>query len=199
MKSSKETITKTRKLALSIAAAAFAAALIGAGAYAEWSATVNQNQTVTAGSVDLATGLTEASMDATDVAPGDTIRRRVSLTNTGSLDLRTLTLASSGGASPGTIFTDTTNGLKLQIQKCTVAWAADYTCGGTTTSVYASGPVEVSPAQDVAAALDADTAGGVDRLLFTVSLPTTAPDSMEGQSVTITYTFNGLQRSGTNK
>jgi predicted ribosomally synthesized peptide with SipW-like signal peptide len=199
MTSSKTNISKTRKAALSIAAAAFAAALIGVGAYAEWSATTSEAQTVTAGSVDLASGVTEASMDASDVAPGDTIRRRVTLTNTGSLDLRTLTLASSGGATPGTIFTDTTNGLQLQIQKCTVAWAADYTCSGTTSSVYASGPVGISPAQDVAASLAADITGGVDNLLFTVSLPTTAPDTMEGQSVTITYTFDGLQRSGTSK
>lgn len=198
MITSKGNITKTRKVALSIAAAAFAAALIGVGAYAEWSATAQQDQTVTAGDVDLSLGLTEASMNASDVAPGDTIQRRVTVTNTGSLDLRTLTLASSGGGSPGTIFTDTTNGLQLEIEKCSVAWAGDYTCSGTTTAVY-NGPASISPADDVAAELASDSAGGSDALLFTVSLPTTAPDTMESQSVTITYTFDGLQRSGAQK
>jgi len=190
--------SKSRKVALSVAAAAFAVALIGVGAYAEWSATVQQDQDVTAGDVSLALNLTEVSMDASDVAPGDTIERRLTLQNDGSLDLRTLTLGSSAAGAPQTMFTDTTDGLQLDVDKCSVAWDAAYTCTGTETSVY-SGPASISPATGVAAALASDTAGGSDFLRFTVMLPTTAPDTMQNESVTITYTFDGLQRNGTSK
>jgi predicted ribosomally synthesized peptide with SipW-like signal peptide len=197
MTSKKNSTSTARKVALSVAATAFAAALIGVGAYAEWSATAEQDQTVTAGDVELALNLTEVSMDASGVAPGDTINRRLALDNTGSIDLSTLTLASTGGASP--LFTDTTDGLQVEVQKCTVAWSAAYACTGTATSIY-DGPADISPAVDVSADLEADVSGGNDFLLFTVSLPTTAPQlTMEGESVTITYSFDGDQRAGTQK
>jgi spore coat-associated protein N len=202
MMSTNGRISKTRKIALSIAAASFAATLIGVGAYAEWSTSVSKSQTVTAGSVELtAPGTNQLVVAATNVAPGDTIQRQLDLVNSGSIDLGSVTLGSAGGATPPTIFTDTTNGLQLSLSGCDEAWtgaSAPYTCAGTSTAVY-SGPASISPASDVTADLASATAGGTDHLLFQLSLPTTAPNSMQGQSVTIDYTFTGLQRSGMQK
>lgn len=197
MTSTGKNLGKTRKVALSVAAAALAAALIGVGAYAEWSTSTSQNQTVSAGSVNLTSGVAEVSMDASNIAPGDTIKRRVTLNNTGSLDLGSLTLDSSGGATPPSMYTGP-SGLTLTVEKCDGGtWNASFVCSsGTTSSVFATGSVDISSPVDVKAALDADTAGSDDALLFTVALPTTAPDTMEGQSVTITYTFDGTQRAG---
>ncbi|MQA98824.1 MAG: hypothetical protein GEU78_00790 [Actinobacteria bacterium] len=193
---------KIRKVALSIAAAAFAVALIGVGAYAEWSTSVSKSQTVTAGNVDLtAPGTNQLTVAATGVAPGDTIQRQLDLVNSGSVDLGSVTLGSGAGASPPTIFTDTTDGLQLGLTSCDQAWtgaSAPYTCAGTATPVY-SGPASISPASEEAADLASATAGGTDYLLFELTLPTTAPDTMEGQSVTIDYTFTGLSRTGTQK
>jgi spore coat-associated protein N len=193
---------KIRKVALSIAAAAFAVALVGVGAFAEWSTSVSKSQTVTAGDVDLtAPGTNQLTVAATGVAPGDTIQRQLDLVNSGSLDLRSVTLGSSAGATPPTLFSDTTNGLQLTVISCDQAWtgaSAPYTCGGTATAVY-SGPASISPASEEAGDLAAATAGGTDFLLFQLTLPTTAPNTMQGQSVTIDYTFTGLSRTGTQK
>ena len=200
MTSTGKNLGKTRKVALSVAAAALAAALIGVGAYAEWSTSTSQNQTVSAGSVNLSSGIGEVSMDASDIAPGDTIQRRVTLTNDGTLDLGSLTLVSSGGATPPAIYSGPT-GLTLTVDKCVGGtWSAAFACSsGSTASVFSTASVDIASPVDVKAALDSDTAGGNDALLFTVGLPSTAPDTMQGQSVTITYTFDGTQRAGTAK
>ena len=202
MMSTNGKISKTRKIALSIAAASFAATLVGVGAYAEWSTSVSKSQTVTAGSLDLAaSGTDQLAVAATGVVPGDTIQRQLDLVNSGTIDLGSVTLGSTGGATPPAIFTDTTNGLQLSLSGCSQAWSgasAPYSCGGTVTPVY-SGPASISPASDETADLTSATAGGTDYLLFELSLPTTAPNSMQGQSVTINYTFTGVQRTGMQK
>ena len=40
-------------------------------------------------------------------------------------------------------------------------------------------------------------AGGVDNLIFSISLPTTADNTFQGKSATLSLTFTGVQRTGT--
>jgi hypothetical protein len=47
--------------------------------------------------------------------------------------------------------------------------------------------------------LSATTAGSTDYLRVTVTLPSTAGNSMQGLTSTIQYSFTGTQRSGTNQ
>ena len=85
------------------------------------------------------------TVGATNIAPGDTIQRAVTLTNTGTLDLANVVLTTNAATS-SLLDTDPTNGLQVTIQKCSVAWTESafpytYTCGGTTSTVLASTPV----------------------------------------------------------
>jgi hypothetical protein len=43
------------------------------------------------------------------------------------------------------------------------------------------------------------TAGSTDHLRVTVTLPSTAGNSLQNLSSTIAYTFTGVQRAGTNQ
>jgi hypothetical protein len=144
------------------------------------------------------------TVGATGILPGDTLQRAVDLTNNGvggSDNLSSITLTTS--ASPSTLLdTDATNGLQMVIDKCTVAWTESaapytYTCGGTTTSVLASRAVIGS--NIALSGLASTTTGSTDKLRVTLTLPGAAPNTMQGLSSTLTYTFVGSQRAAASK
>ena len=140
---------------------------------------------------------------ATGILPGDTIQRAVNLLNTGNSALASVSLTTT--AAPSTLLdTDATNGLQMVIDKCSVAWteggtapAYTYTCGGTTSSVLATrAAIGAGLALSNLAAL---AAGVTDYLRVTLTLPTTAPNSMQTLTSQITFAFTGTQRAGTSK
>ena len=124
---------------------------------------------------------------------GDSRSYRVDLVNDGDAALSTLTMTSRATAS-SILDTDTVNGLQLSVQACSVSWAADFTCAGTQTSFY-SGPIVASGrALSGAASL---AVGGVDHLLLTAALPSTASgDAFEGATTDLEFVFTGTQRAG---
>lgn len=179
------------------------AVLTGWGTYALFTSTTSVTQTaLTAGSLTLVTpgaGPTNRlTLGASNLVPGDTMQRVVDLTNSGGAAMSSITLTTT--ASPSSLLdTDVTNGLQLVIDKCSNAWtesgsspAFTYTCSGTTTSVLASRPVIGSAValNNLAAAAGSAT----DRLRITLTLPSTAGNTLQGQSSAITYAFTGTQR-----
>ncbi|HET9732178.1 MAG TPA: TasA family protein [Acidimicrobiales bacterium] len=195
-----------KKLALSVVLIGAAAALAGPGAFATFTSSVNGGpQSITTGTVIIALGATGAStnrlnINATGVAPGDTIQRSVDLSNTGSLNLASITLGVS--ASPSSALdTDGANGLQTTVQSCSVAWTEagppyTYTCSGTSASVLASTSVlglKTTPAS--LSPLASLTAGQTDHLLVTLTLPTTADNTFQNLTSTLTYAFTGTQRA----
>lgn len=191
-------------------------ALVGAtggvaalGTFASFTSSTSANHTVSSGTVSIGLGATGAatnrlSVGATGLVPGDTIQRSVDLTNNGggSSD----SLASVGlttAASPSSLLdTDTTNGLQMAIDKCSVAWTEAgppyaYTCGGASSTVLASRAVVGSNL--ALSNLSSLTTGSTDHLRVTLTLPATAGNTLQGQSSTITYTFTGTQRVGGSK
>ena len=195
----------TWKLVATLAILGAAASIAGLGTYATFTSTTSQSHTIATGTVTIALGATGASTNrlnigASGLAPGDTIQRSVDLINSGSLDLASVTLATT--ASPSSLLdTDTTNGLQMVIDKCSAAWTEagppyTYTCGGSTSTVLASSPVIGS---NVALANLTLTAGSTDHLRVTVTLPSTAGNSLQNLSSTVAYTFTGVQRAGTNQ
>ena len=89
---SRPTLSRTQKTSLSIALLLLAAALAGIGAYATFTDSASANHSVTTGTVSIDLGATGAStnrlnVDATAVAPGDTMQRSFDLSNSGSLNL----------------------------------------------------------------------------------------------------------------
>jgi hypothetical protein len=179
---------------------------LGAAAYATFTSSTNVSQDVGSGTVAFAPIATSAtgqrlSVAATNIAPGDTIQRAVTLTNTGSIDMATGSVALTSSATASSLLDTGANGLTITIEKCSVAWTESaapytYTCGGTTTSVLATRPVI---ANAVALSNITTTAGVANHLRVTLALPTAADNAYQGLSSTINYLFVGQQRAGTNR
>src|SRR4029079_19717019 len=198
----------TRKLLASLAVLGAAASIAGLGTFATFTSSKSASHTVSSGTVTIALGATGASTNrlnigATAIAPGDTLQRSVDLINQGSLDLASVTLTTTATTSP-LLDTDTSNGLQMAIDKCSAAWteagtapAYTYTCSGTTTTVLASVPV--IGANLALSNLSALTAGATDHLRVTLTLPSTAGNSLQNQSSVIQYSLTGIQRAGTNQ
>lgn len=198
----------SRKVLLSVAAVGAAASIAGLGTFASFTSTTSANQTVASGTVTIALGATGAStnrltVNASGLVPGDTVQRSFDLSNTGSQNLASLSMTTT--ASPSSALdTDATNGLQMVVDKCSIAWvevgtspAFTYTCGGTTTAVLTTRAVIGSNIS--LSGLSALTAGGTDYLRLKLTLPSTAGNTLQGLSSTITYGFTGTQRTATDK
>ena len=194
------------KLIATIAVLGAAASIAGLATFATFTSTTSSSHTISSGTVTIALGATGASTNrlnigASAVAPGDTIQRSVDLSNSGSLDLASVTLTTS--ASPSSLLdTDATNGLQMVIDKCSQAWTESgppytYTCGGSTSSVLSSRAVIQTGV--ALSNLGALTAGATDHLRVTLTFPSGAGNSFQNKSSTIQYTFTGTQRAGTDK
>lgn len=195
----------SRKLLLSIAAIGAAAAIAGLGTYATFTSSTSASQSVASGTVTIALGATGASTNrltvgASNIAAGDTIQRSVDLINQGTINLASVSLTTSATTS-SLLNTDTTNGLQMAIDKCSVAWTESgppytYTCGGSTSTVLASRALVGS---NIALANLTLTAGATDHLRVTLTFPSGAGNTLQNQSSTVNYTFTGNQRAGTNQ
>lgn len=190
------------KLVVSLALAGAAASVAGLGTFATFTSSTSASNGIASGTVKVDLGAVgpanRLTVGATGLVPGDSLQRAVDLSNTGSESLASVVLSTS--ASPSSLLdTDAANGLQIAIDKCSVAWTESappytYSCSGSTTSVLASRAVIGS---NVAlAGLSSLAAGSADRLRVTVSLPASAPNSMQGLSSSIVYTFTGTQRGG---
>jgi hypothetical protein len=126
----------------------------------------------------------------------------VNLSNDGSTALSSVTLASVSTGASNALTTDSVNGLQLSLKACSVAWtqggtasAPSYTCSGTTTTMY-SGPAAASLQLSNPASLNP---GGVDNLVFSVSLPSSADNTFQNKSASLSITFTGTQRAAAAK
>lgn len=197
-----------QKLMLSVVVIAGAASVGSLGTFASFTSSTTASNTVATGTVTIALGATGAStnrltVNASDIAPGDTMQRSFTLTNSGSINLASVTLTTT--ASPSSLLdTDATNGLQMVIERCSVAWtesgsspAFTYTCGGSTSTVLASRAVIGSAIS--LSNLTTTTAGSTDYLRLTLTLPSAAGNTFQNISSSITYAFTGTQRTATNK
>jgi hypothetical protein len=202
---SRRTSTMT-KLIATLAILGAAASIAGLSTYATWTSSASQSHAISSGTVTIALGATGASTNrlnigASGLAPGDTIQRSVDLTNSGTLDLASVTLTTT--ASPSSqLDTDATTGLQMVIDKCSAAWTESgppytYTCSGSTSTVLASRAVIGSNLS--LSNLTSTTAGNTDHLRVTLTLPSGAGNSLQNQSSTISYQFTGTQRAATDK
>jgi spore coat-associated protein N len=198
----------TTKILATVATVSAAAGVAGLGTFASFTSSTSASAAVSSGTVTVALGATGAStnrltVDASGIAPGDTIQRSVDLNNTGTIDFGSVTLTTS--ASPSSLLdTDATDGIQMTIEKCSTAWteagtspAFTYTCGGTTTTVLASRAVVGSNL--ALSGLGSLTAGGTDKLRVTLTLPSAAGNTFQNLSSTLSYTFTATQRAATSK
>jgi predicted ribosomally synthesized peptide with SipW-like signal peptide len=196
--------TISARVLLSLGLVLAAAALVAMGAFALFTDTASVSQTTSSGTVTLNPISTSGannrlSIGASNVAAGDTIQRAVNIKDTGNIELASVSLSTT--ASPSSLLdTDTTFGLQMVIDKCSVAWTEagagppyTYTCSGTTSSVLASTPVIVTGQALSNLAL---TAGTDNFLRVTLTLPSTAGNTLQAKSSTVTYAFTATQRAG---
>ncbi len=182
--------------------------LVGLGAFATFTSTTSASHSVTTGTVTIALGATGAStnrlnVNATAVAPGDTIQRSFDLINQGTLDLASITLTTTATTS-SLLDTDSTNGLQMAIDKCSAAWtesgsspAFTYSCSGSTSTVLSQRAVIGSNL--TLSNLSSLTAGVTDHLRLTLTLPSSADNTFQNLTSTIQYSFTGTQRAATNR
>ncbi len=195
----------TKRLLGSFAVVGVAAAMAGLGTFATFTSSTSASHTISSGTVSINLGSTGAAnrltVGASNVVPGDTIQRAADLINNGNASSDNLSgIVLTTTASPTSLLdTDATNGLQMSIDKCSVAWtetgtapAYAYTCSGTTSTVLASRAV--IGANLPLASLASLTTGSTDHLRVTLTLPTAAPNTMQGLTSTISYNFVGTQR-----
>lgn len=195
------------KILLSVAAIMVSAALVGVGTFATFTDTASVSQVNTSGTITLAPiNVNQAnnrlSIGATNIAAGDIIERAVNVKNTGTIDLSNVVLTTSATVS-SLLNTDTTNGLQMVVDRCSVAWTESgagppytYTCSGTTSAVITTTPVIGT---NLAMSNMVLTAGSDNFLRVKLTLPSTAPNTLQGQSSTIQYSFTATQRTATAK
>ena len=148
----------------------------------------------------------------TNIAPGDVVNRYVDLTNDGDLAAKGLTVAVDSTGSDTTLVTDGTNpatkALRVSVKSCSTTWnTSDGTCNsaGTVSSLLAAMPLsDLSSAQSLIAG--AIAVNETEHLQVAVSLPDQSETTVngavpsttvQGQSATLTYTFQESQRTAT--
>ena len=160
--------------------------------------------------LDLANNGNGFGQNISNLVPGDTVNRYVTLTNSGSIDGIGLTLktAQTGTA---TLINDGTGGatnkaLRLSVKSCSVAWnTTTGVCSGTETTELAATQIG---ALTSATSLSSSTmaSGAVKYLQMKIELPdqneTTVngvlpANTVQGGSVNVTYTFDLAQRLAT--
>lgn len=201
----------SRKILLSMAAVGSAASIAGLGTFATFTDSDSAVQVLDTGTVtvdlaDAGTATNRLTVGASGMVPGDTVQRRVVLTNDGDQNLASVTLTTT--ASAVTLLTsDTANGLQMKIEKCSLAWIESattpytYTCGaldaGTRSTVLARRAILGSTI--ALSGMSSLTTGANDDMLVTVDLPSSADNTFQNLESTITYTFNAIQRAATSK
>ena len=211
--------SKTTKVLLSLAAVGAAASIAGLGTYATFTdtASTTSDPTIATGTVTINLG-TEGTADnrlsvgASGLVPGDSLQRRAKLTNAGNQNLASVVLTTTASTS-SLLDSDTVDGLQMKIEKCggLLGWTESatqpytYTCdnlaptdnlGSRTTVLASRGIVGTDLALTNMASL---TAGGIDDMVVTVTLPSTADNDFQGLSSVVDYTFSATQRAATNK
>jgi len=190
----------------SIAVLGAAASVAGLGTFASFTSSTSASQAISSGSVSIALGATgpanRLTVAASGLVPGDTVQRAVDLTSSSTDPLGSVTLQTSG--TPNNALLTDANGLTVKVDKCSVAWtesgtapAYTYTCSGTNTSVLGAAAVGNTTSLSGLAALSSGSS--TDHLLVTLALPAAATNALQGLSTSITYAFNGTQRTATSK
>lgn len=209
-------LRRTRTVLLGITGLAIAGSMAGLGTFATFTdSTTAASQSIATGTVRLSIGAeggdNRLTVGASGLVPGDSLQRRVKITNNGSESLASVTLTTDATTS-SVLDTDTTDGLKMKIERCSGVWTESasapytYTCdlllgtglnNGTRSEVLARRPV--IGANTALASMASLAAGATDDMVVTVDLPTSAGNTFQNKTSVIRYVFNATQRGGVSK
>jgi len=176
-----------RRILLSLLAIGVLASLMGLGGLSLFTAsTDNDGNAFTSGSVDISTNPASAFLTMSNMAPGDSVTAQLTVSNTGTLELRYAMTTSA----------DDTDGLHLRDALTLTIKTLGTNCttfDGTElyTGTLASGAIgDPTPGGDSGDRTLA--ASGSENLCFKVELPSGATGP-EGASTTATFTFDAEQ------
>lgn len=184
------------KVLASAALLAAAAGVAGLGTYGGFSGTTEASTEVASGTVILSGAESSAiTVAATNVIPGDTMQRPVTLSNTGTVDFSSTTLTTTSVGTDATL-TSGANPLRMSIDSCSTAWTETgttktYTCAGTTTPVLAEGQALITNGS-----LGAIPAGQAKHLRATLTLPLAAGNEYQAKTSSLKFEFGGAVSHG---
>ncbi|MCH1868502.1 TasA family protein [Nocardioides sp. CFH 31398] len=191
------------KVLASVVLVAGAAGVAGLGTFGSFTSSTAADQAVSSGKVTLSSaGQATRGFDvaASNLVPGDTVQRAVQLTRANDSETFGSVKLTTTAASSNLLTSDATNGLKLKVDQCSVAWTKaansnELTCSGTTTNLVAQRAV-IGQNLDLGAATTAlNGSGKVANLRAELVLPTAADNTFQGLSNTVTFTFDATQRT----
>lgn len=210
-------VKQIKKILLSVGAVGAAAAIAGMGTFATFTDTDSVSHTISSGTVDITLAASGAdnrmSVGASGMVPGDSLQRRVKLTNSASgQNLASVTLTTAATTS-SVLDTDATDGLQMKIEKCAglLGWKESastpytYTCDQLTAGDNAGSRTTVLARRAIIGSaialsnMSSTTAGATDDMVVTIDLPSSAGNGFQNKTSTIQYTFNATQRAATNK
>jgi hypothetical protein len=188
----------------------------GFGVWAQLTATASTTtpQSITTGTLklELAKNGVGVEQQIANLAPGDTVQRYLTLTNTGTLAAKDLTFAvTTGTGSSPVLITDaagsaTSKALRITIDTCTVAWnPTTGACSGTTGTLLAATPLSALATANPLPA-STITAGQPFHLRINAQLPDQTENTLngiaptgtvQGATANLTYTFAETQRTAT--
>jgi hypothetical protein len=199
-----------KKMKVAIAAGSAGAILIaGLGVatsgFSNWNSIVTESgANLNAATVTLTAGNTNTVTDpVANFVPGDTAESVINLKNTGTVPFSSITFGVSD-ANPTALVGS--SGLTLGIQGCSVPWtnsaasgaAPQYSCSGTSYTALTTGPISSllassSPTTLTGLSMHHSSGANENYLMFSVHLPSAAPQSLEGLTDSLTYTFTANQ------
>jgi predicted ribosomally synthesized peptide with SipW-like signal peptide len=193
--------------------------VVGFGTFASFTATTdNPGNVFSTGTLTMSTSSPGTSFTTlSNMIPGDSRTDHLTIQSTGSEDM-TYTLTTTASAS-SLLDTSAANGLQLYIQRCSVPWTGTgpgSTCSGTAADVVgtSAAPVAViGSARAMGNLCDSDanaqratrgnscangsiTVMDNDYLKVRTNLPTAAPNTFQGLTSTIVFTWDGTQVAG---
>lgn len=192
------------KVLASVVLVGGAASVAGLGTFGAFTSTTSATEQVGSGKVVLtsAAGVQGLSVAATNMVPGDTAERSITLTRSSDTEAFGSVKLTTAGTASNLLTSDATNGLQLKVDECSVAWTKSASgalaCSGTTTTVVTQRGVIGSNLDLGAATATLNGATATSNLRVTVSLPASADNTFQGLSNTINFTFDATQRAAKN-
>lgn len=190
------------KIFASVVLVGGAAAVAALGTYGSFTSTTSASETVSTGKVVMnsAAGVRGLSIDATNLVPGDTVERTVTLSRSNDTESFGSVKLTTTATSSNVLTSDATNGLQLKVDTCPAAWTKPagsnaLNCSGAVANVVSQRAV-LGQNIDLAAVHTAlNAAGATSNLRVTLTLPASADNTFQGLSNTINFVFDGTQRA----
>lgn len=191
------TRTDRRRRVLLILGAALTVATIGlgVGSLALFTSTANvPANTFTAGTVVISTNPASALVTLAAMAPGDAVTAPITVSNTGTLDLRYAITSAATNADAKGLKDQLVLTIKSGVATCTnAAYAATGTIEYTGDLNSTLGNLVGDPTSGADAGDRVLTATTNEVLCFHVSLPIGTGDAFQGATTTATFTFDAEQ------